>query len=331
MEIQPSNHAIPPGSEFEGPSRHVDFTAETRVNSRGERTPGASIAPARIIERIKARSATMTHGQAQIADYIINHPSTFCFLSVQELAAEAKVSHATVIRFCKSLGYAGFSDFSRDAQDVMKFEITVANRFGLEQAPDKGTDNSPVSLFGRALRMETDSIAGVARNISMENVKECLDMMERAENIYILARMSSFPIALHFENTLSKVSFKSTLVPEQTLQAAALLKRMNEKSLLFSIAYARYSKDTLTFTDLAKRKGVRIVSVTNSLASPLVALSDVSFIIPSPPFSFIDIFAGAFSFTSALSIAFSAYSKQDKKDSLSEFTRIMAEGGHVIE
>lgn len=300
------------------------------MNESRKRTPGTRIVPERIVERIKAQSVTMTEGQARVADYIVNHPGTFCFLSVQELAAKAKVSHATVIRFCKSLGYSGFSEFSRDAQNTMQFEVVVAHRFELDRSLDEESDTSPTGLFNRALRMETESVAGVERSISMQAVETCLEMMERARDIYILARLSSSPIALHFESTLSKVSFRSTLVPEQALQAAALLKRMDESSLLFSIAYARYAKDTVTYTNLAKRKGAKIASITNSLASPLVSLSDVSFVIPAPPLSFIDIFAGVFSFTSALCIAFGAYSKQDKTESLSEFTRIMAEGGHVI-
>ena len=307
------------------------MTSNTSPNDGNRTIGGSSIFPERVMKLIKSHIATMSRGQAQIADYIIKNKDTFWLLSMQELAKKAGVSHATVIRFCRSLGYKGFSDFSRNASDIMQVEISVANRFNISSStPVREKTPGQTSMFMQVLHKEVESINALAHDVSSDEFSECVSMMLQADAIFILARMSSFPIALHFESTLSKACSKSYLIPEGELQAAAFLKRITERSLLFSIAYTRYATSTVTFTEMAHEKGCSVVALTNSLLSPLVQYSKLRFIVSTPMLSFADLFAAPYALVSALAIEYGVRAKQQTESSLREFDNIMVQRKNVI-
>ncbi|HEY4468253.1 MAG TPA: MurR/RpiR family transcriptional regulator [Klebsiella sp.] len=286
--------------------------------------------PERIIDLIKSRSSIMPRGQVKVADYIIKNRSTFWLLSVQEVAKAVGVSHATVIRFCRALGYDGFSDFSRDVINIMKLEITVADRFSNSSLAIDETEAKNASLFKQVLSSEVDSLNALANSVSESDIKTCVDLMLQADAIYILGRMSSFPIALHFESTLSKVCNTCFLIPESELQAAAILKKMTKNSVLFSIAYTRYSTSTISFTEMAHEKGCRIVAITNSLLSPIVQHAALKFITGVKPLSFADLFVAPFALVTALSLEYSLPTKHQTADSLEEFDKIMLRRKSVV-
>lgn len=287
-----------------------------------------ALLPQRVLDLIRARTSSMSLRQRGIADYILGNPETFWFQSIQELAKNAGVSHATVVRFCQIIGYKGFGEFIRDVQKIMQTEITIANKFSpllIDEEPEPKKSSS----LRRLLRIELESLEALTKNVSEQDISTCVDMMEKANAIYILARMSSYPIAMLFYDTLMKACSKCYLVPEHTLQSTAILKQMNEHSLLFSIAYTRYAMDTVRFTELAASTGCRIVCITNSLVSPLVPLSHLKFIVPVTSFAFADLFAAQVTLVSAISLEYGRRSMARTEKSLDQFSRIMIQGNFV--
>ena len=66
-----------------------------------------------MLERIQASLHTLAPAEQRVAQLLLNDPRTFANLPVAELAQRAEVSKPTVVRFCRSMGYEGLSDFKR--------------------------------------------------------------------------------------------------------------------------------------------------------------------------------------------------------------------------
>jgi DNA-binding MurR/RpiR family transcriptional regulator len=47
----------------------------------------------------------------RVADYVQMHPDKTILLSLQALSGKCSVSDASVLRFCRSLGFSGYQDF----------------------------------------------------------------------------------------------------------------------------------------------------------------------------------------------------------------------------
>ncbi|MEG0693594.1 MAG: hypothetical protein RR444_11015, partial [Oscillospiraceae bacterium] len=77
----------------------------------------------------------LSKGEKKAANYILQNVPKLLKLSLYELAAEADVNQATVIRLCKSLGYAGFKELRKSA--VTEFNsIAFENRDSNQQYTD---------------------------------------------------------------------------------------------------------------------------------------------------------------------------------------------------
>ena len=57
----------------------------------------------------------LTNTEAKIAKYVLDHYDQVLSSNITELAEQAGVSDASVVRFCKSLGYKGYQDFKINA------------------------------------------------------------------------------------------------------------------------------------------------------------------------------------------------------------------------
>ncbi|GAB3475798.1 MurR/RpiR family transcriptional regulator [Polaromonas eurypsychrophila] len=64
-----------------------------------------------MLDRIKASIPSLAPAEQRVAHLVLSDPRAFANLPVTELASRAHVSKPTVIRFCRSVGYDGLSDF----------------------------------------------------------------------------------------------------------------------------------------------------------------------------------------------------------------------------
>ncbi|GAB4214289.1 MAG: DNA-binding transcriptional regulator HexR [Rhodoferax sp.] len=66
-----------------------------------------------MLEKIQACLSTLAPAQQRVAQLVLGDPRAFATLAVDALAQRAGVSKPTVVRFCRSMGYHGLSDFKR--------------------------------------------------------------------------------------------------------------------------------------------------------------------------------------------------------------------------
>jgi RpiR family carbohydrate utilization transcriptional regulator len=64
-----------------------------------------------MLDRIKASLPSLAPAEQRVGKLVLLDPRTFASLPVTELALRSHVSKPTVVRFCRSMGYDGLSDF----------------------------------------------------------------------------------------------------------------------------------------------------------------------------------------------------------------------------
>jgi RpiR family transcriptional regulator, carbohydrate utilization regulator len=64
-----------------------------------------------MLDRIKASLPSLAPAEQRVGKLCLSDPRAFAKLPVSELADRAHVSKPTVVRFCRSVGYDGLSDF----------------------------------------------------------------------------------------------------------------------------------------------------------------------------------------------------------------------------
>ncbi|XOT96530.1 MurR/RpiR family transcriptional regulator, partial [Alcaligenes pakistanensis] len=64
-----------------------------------------------LTERIQAAFAAMSPQFQQSARYVLDHADQVPLMSMRQLAAQAQVQPATLLRFAQSLGFGGWAEF----------------------------------------------------------------------------------------------------------------------------------------------------------------------------------------------------------------------------
>ena len=64
-----------------------------------------------MLDRIQSTLPSLAPAEQRVGQLLLTDPRAFASLPVVELAERAKVSKPTVVRFCRSVGYSGLSDF----------------------------------------------------------------------------------------------------------------------------------------------------------------------------------------------------------------------------
>jgi RpiR family carbohydrate utilization transcriptional regulator len=64
-----------------------------------------------MLDRIKASLPSLAPAEQRVARLVLADPRAFASLPISELAHRSHVSKPTVVRFCRSVGYDGLSDF----------------------------------------------------------------------------------------------------------------------------------------------------------------------------------------------------------------------------
>jgi RpiR family transcriptional regulator, carbohydrate utilization regulator len=88
-----------------------------------------------VLDRIRASLGALPPAEQRVADLVLADPRAFATLPVVELAARARVSKPTVVRFCRSVGYDGLADFKRKLAGTVNEGVPFVHRAVDEDDP----------------------------------------------------------------------------------------------------------------------------------------------------------------------------------------------------
>src|SRR5215217_4371031 len=87
-----------------------------------------------LIANIRSAAPNMTPALARVADHVLGNAQAVLYQSITELAEEASSSEASVMRFCRELGFTGFQNFKL----MLAQELATQ---GLANTPVTGADS----------------------------------------------------------------------------------------------------------------------------------------------------------------------------------------------
>ncbi len=255
----------------------------------------------KVLNEITRKLDEFTPRQRMLAEYILQHPEDLAFFPITDLAAKAGVSEATIVRFSYALGYEGYPQLAREAQQAIQFELGTAGRFQLVQRMrSESLKKEPTSSFERVLKYEIENLVNLPKSIKINDFYRCIDMLAEADRICIVGCLASTSLATFFGNMLSKISHQVDIIHGHGVLTSAVINRLIQNSLVFLIAFPRYPREIVKIGQIIVEKGTRIVAITDSHISPIVPMANLYFALPIGIPSFVDAYAGPIVFINAL-------------------------------
>ena len=255
-------------------------------------------------ELLIAKRDTLPRRLVQVAAFALENPDEIAFGTVASVAAQAKVQPSTLIRFSKSIGYAGFTDF----QEVFRAQLKsrwpdYRERLArLSSVADNGGDSGGALLEG----FTESAIASIERlrsTVTRSDIDRASRILAEAETIYLLGLRRAFPVTIHLSYLLSKLGVRTVaidnvgaLAPEQTAGAT-------KRDALIAISFTPYTPAAVELTGNLASRGVPVIVITDSPFSPLTPSAEVQFEIVEADYSGFRSLSATLSLATALAVA----------------------------
>lgn len=216
---------------------------------------------------IHERYDQLSAAERRVADYVLEHAAEVAPAPIAETALNAGVSEATVVRFCRSLGYRGYLEF----------------KFGLAY-----NLNDPVRTVHDEIRQE-DSISEIAHKTivsgitALQHTLDTLDMRALAEVVKAIdgARQTlligvgtSTPFVEDLYNKLLRQGLNCAQATDPYLQMTNVA-LIGAGDVVVALTHSGASADPVNALRRSRERGARTIAITGSGFSPITRHADV--------------------------------------------------------
>lgn len=216
-----------------------------------------------VIETIKENYDQIFSSEKKIADFIIGSPELAVNANVSELANYSNVSDATVIRFCKHIGYQGYYQLRINlSRDLGRKQIYQSEQFD-------GDDDTVYGLF----KAFASDMLKIGQNLDHAIILNCANLIKNCKQVHIIAVGNTSPLAQYMGFRLGRLGVKCSygMIPEYFLNHVNLA---DTEDIVIAISQSGCSKQVVQAMELAKEKGLKRIAITAYKYSPVSSLAD---------------------------------------------------------
>lgn len=239
-------------------------------------SPLAAVTAAGVVNRIQAKLPDMPAAMAKIGIFLLEHPQAPLELSIMELAEQTKTSPATVTRFCRLLGYAGY----------VPFRVSIASELGRSDARESwkadigrafGPDDSPRDVLSTLVNAHTRSLEETAAVMDLSLMNKIARRIAMSSHVDIYGIGGSAVMAEELQSRLYRIGINAHHWSEvhAGLTSAAI---QDTNTVAIGISNTGRTDETLQMLREAGEAGALTVALSNNPGSPLAESADESII-----------------------------------------------------
>ncbi|WP_269629460.1 glucokinase [Pelomonas sp. BJYL3] len=229
-----------------------------------------SSAGAAILGQIRRARSELSPAELRVAEHVLAHPRDVLNAPIADIARAAQVSQPTVIRFCRSLGCEGLSDFKLRLASGLTGTVPVTHT-------QVNMDDSMVELGAKVLGNTASAILQVRSQLNRE-------MIDRAIQLMLQAGRIEFYAAGHYGVVAQDAQFKflrfgvscAAYTDPRLQQLAADVLRPGDVAVV--ISSSGRLPQLMDVVERAHARGATVIAITAS-QSPLARKADAALII----------------------------------------------------
>lgn len=221
------------------------------------------------IQRIRAQYDTgiFSKSDKRIADYLLEHPGAVDAETASSIAEKVGTSPATVVRFCRKLGFKGLTDMKNSAAYTNYIESSTTD-MDLKKGDDAETVTNKVLQY---MKMVLDQLK---LSLEPELLQKAADKLADANHVVILDEGGSGTIARAAYDIFLKLAIPCRIVDDIMFQIMEI-SMMDENDVLFLILNSGRTYNVLQNASYAKQRGIYTIGVVGTKGTPLSKYLDI--------------------------------------------------------
>jgi DNA-binding MurR/RpiR family transcriptional regulator len=274
-----------------------------------------------LTNRINQAYSSMSKGQKLLATYITDNYDKAVFLTAAKLGEVVGVSESTVVRFASHLGYKGYPEFQKALEEMVRNKLNSIQRMEVTY----GRISQP-QILETVLSADAEKIKYTMEHIDHNAFEMAVDTILQAKTIYIVGIRSCAPLAsflafylnLMFDRVVQLNTNNSSELFEQMV-------RISAEDVIIGISFPRYSMRTLKAMEFANNRSAKVITLTDSVHSPMNLYSSCNLIASSDMASIVDSLVAPLSVINALIVALCMRKQSEVAETLEELETIWDE------
>jgi DNA-binding MurR/RpiR family transcriptional regulator len=252
-----------------------------------------------LLERVKQGYSKLPAQAQRVARWLVERPDDVALLSTREQARSLGVAPATLTRFAKHFGFAGYNALRGVSQHRLRARAAAF-------APEARRMVARRKAAGSGALAE-GVLAAIAANLdalreptTLSTLQRAARLLSRGRRIYVLGNRSSYPVAYHFYYVASFAGVPVTLVDGPGGIGIDALRSAAAGDVMFAVSVAPYTRATVEAVAHATARRVGVIALTDSPLSPLAARARAVLAVPTMTPSFFHSMSAAFALAEAL-------------------------------
>ena len=227
-----------------------------------------------IVKIINGKFPAMSRGQRKLAEYILAQYDKAAFLTAAQIGKQVGVSESTVVRFAGLLGYKGFPQMQKALEGMVYKRLHEAPAVDIENENTSGQE-----VLEQILKKDIRNISNTLEMADRRTFEMAVEKLLNARHVYLVGIRGSEPLAVYMGFYLKLMLDEVTVVSNgNTSDLFEELMKINEEDCLVGISFPRYSMRTLKAIEFANSRSVSVITITDSINSPMNLYSSCNLI-----------------------------------------------------
>lgn len=228
----------------------------------------------KVPQMIAERYPALSKGHKKVARYVLDNRHRVAFMTLEHLAREADVSRGTAERFARQLGFSGYPDFRQQMAALVQESLMPVEKIRLGAKKQITPELALRSVLGEDIH----NLEHALQSISGAQFARAVDLVVAARRVTVLGLGSGGYLAGFLAYRLSAFRSDVAVIDGSGENVYRQLYWSNQSDLLIAISFPRYSRFTVETCCYARDKGIKVLAITDKLASPVYALADEALI-----------------------------------------------------
>jgi RpiR family carbohydrate utilization transcriptional regulator len=220
-----------------------------------------------ILERVKAALPALPPAEQRVAKLLLQDARAFATLPVSELADRSHVSKPTVVRFCRSVGYDGLTDFKLKLASSVNEGVPFVHR-AVEE------DDKPGDLIVKVVDNAVAALLHYRNDAASHAFERAIvaltESASKRRRIEFYGVGNSGIVAQDAQHKFFRLGVNTAACSDGHVQLMSAT-MLGAGDCVVVISNSGRSRDLLDAAEIARKKGATSIIITAS-GSPLAAI-----------------------------------------------------------
>lgn len=209
----------------------------------------------------------LPRAEKSFAQALVENPEAITEMTLAEIARETNSSDASIIRFCKRLGYHGYTELKQAFMVVTSEKETVYDE-------TVSSSDTIKDIMKKVFQSNMQTLQNTMVMANDENYQEVVNALVTAKSIHFFGVGDAYAACQFAFMKFSRLGVVSSAESDIMMQFTAA-NNLGPGDVALAVSYEGRSRNVVQAMSIAKKRGATTICITKMSKSPLLKYTDI--------------------------------------------------------